>query len=176
MKRIPLISSFILFLALCATVAYWAMQFMQPPPRAIVAPPPVVVTAPELSAAATLLGGGHGTAASNFQLTGIILADHANESVAIISVDGKPAKPLRVNAEILPGISVQEIQRDAVLLSDHGASKRLDLPVNAQGKTNISPAPLAATMPSNIAPALAAPPPSATGSGGGAFTQSNHAF
>ncbi|MGB8516431.1 MAG: hypothetical protein WCD45_00950, partial [Gallionella sp.] len=70
MKKIPLISSFILFLALCATAAYWAMQFMQPPPRAIVAPVTSAPIAAPISAAESLLGGNMQVAtASNFQLT-----------------------------------------------------------------------------------------------------------
>ncbi len=133
MKRPALFTSFMLFIALCASGAYWGMQFFQPPPRAMIAPPSTAIVLPDVSAAAGLLGGRvQAAAASNFQLTGIILADHPAGSLAIIAANGKPARPFRVRAEIQPGVSVQEVQRNYVLLSDHGASKRLDLPVNAK--------------------------------------------
>ncbi len=31
MKRLPLITSFVLFIALCVSAAYWAMQMFNPP-------------------------------------------------------------------------------------------------------------------------------------------------
>ena len=33
MKRLPLITSFVLFIALCVSAAYWAMQLFKPPLR-----------------------------------------------------------------------------------------------------------------------------------------------
>lgn len=129
MKRWPAITSFILFIALCVSAAYWAMQFFKPQPRAMVVPPPATEHAPELSAAAGLLGGSmRGSVTGQFQLTGIILADHPVESIAIIAANGKPARPFRVHAEIQAGVSVQEVQRGYVLLQQNGKLQRLELP------------------------------------------------
>jgi general secretion pathway protein C len=129
MKRWPAITSFILFIALCVSAAYWAMQFFQPPIRSIVAPPAAPQQAPELSAAAGLLGGSvQASAASNFRLTGIIIAGHPSDSIAIIAADGKPARPFRVNAEIKTGVRVQEIQPGYVLLQQNEKVQRLELP------------------------------------------------
>ena len=144
MKRAPLITSFILFIALCASATYWVMQFLQPPPRPMIAPPSAAQSAPDISAAAALLGGkSHATLASNFQLTGIILAGRPTERIAIIAVTGLPALPFRVHAEIQTGISVQEIQRGYVLLSEHGAIKRLDLAESTKSQIKVNPTPLA---------------------------------
>ncbi len=135
MKRAPLITSFILFIALCASAAYWVMQFLQPPPRPMVAPPSDAQSAPDISAAAALLGGkSHATLDSNFQLTGLILAGRPAERIAIIAANGLPAHPFRVHAEIQAGVSVQEIQPGYVLLSDHGAIKRVDLPADQRSR------------------------------------------
>ncbi|MDD4978533.1 MAG: type II secretion system protein N [Gallionella sp.] len=129
MKRTPLFISFVLFIALCASAAYWVLQVIQPKTRPIIAPPSATQSAPDISAAAVLLGGkAHATLANNFKLTGIILAGHPAERIAIIAADGQPALPFRVHAELQKGISVQEIQQGYVLLSDHGAVKRIDLP------------------------------------------------
>ena len=141
MKRYALITSFILFIALCASGTYWGMQFFQPQPRTMIAPPAAAPALPDVSAAAGLLGGRvQAAVASNFQLTGIILADRPAESLAIIAANGKPARPFRVQAEIQPGVSVQEVQRNYVLLSDHGTTKRLDLPLNAKNQPGMNSA------------------------------------
>ena len=89
MKRMPQITSFILFIALCVSAAYWAMQSFNPPLRAVAAPPSVQAI-PSLDAAANLLGG-HATAvvATNFQLTGVVMASNPADSVAILVASGK---------------------------------------------------------------------------------------
>lgn len=133
MNRWPLFFSFVLFIALCVSAAYWAMQWFKPPVRAVAAPPPAAQAAPRLDAAAGLLGGRSSLAvASNFQLTGVVVADNPAESVAILAVDGKPPKSVRTNAEVKPGVTVTEVQRDHVLLSEGGVVKRVELPKDAK--------------------------------------------
>ena len=135
MNRWPLFFSFVLFIALCASAAYWAMQWFKPPLRAVAAPPPTVQMTANLDAAAGLLGGHSSTiVASNFQLTGVVVADNPAESVAILAVDGKPAKSIRTDEEIKPGVTVKEVQRGYVLLSDGGVIKRVELPKDAKRK------------------------------------------
>ena len=131
MKRLPLITSFILFIALCASAAYWAMQYFKPPVRAVAAPIQAERTAPKLDAAAALLGGRPTAAiASNFQLKGVVVSGNPGESVAIMVANGKPPKSVRANHEVMPGITVKEVHRDHVLLSEGGTLKRVDLPAN----------------------------------------------
>jgi len=66
---------------------------------------------------------------SNFNLTGIIVSDPLAESLAIISANGKPARPFRLHAEIQPGVRIQEVQRSYVLLEQNSEIIRLELPV-----------------------------------------------
>ena len=135
MKRLPTITSFILFIALCASAAYWAMQYFKPPQRAVVAPPQPPQPAPRLDAAAGLLGGHTTTAvASNFQLKGVVVASNADESVAILSANGKTAQAIRTNATVIPGVTVKEIHSRYVLLSEGGVIKRVELPPNTKRK------------------------------------------
>jgi general secretion pathway protein C len=159
MKRWPLVASFVLFIALCASLAYWAMQFFKPPVRPVAAPPASVQAPPNIDAAATLFGGKGNTAlASNFQLKGVIMAGNAADSVAIIAADGKPAQAVRANAEVLPGVKITEVNRSYVLLMDNGVEKRVELPEDAKLASGIgSAAPVATTsLPSRPAPAMPA--------------------
>jgi general secretion pathway protein C len=133
MKRMPQITSFVLFIALCVSAAYWAMQLFNPPVRAVAAPPRSEQPMPSLDAATNLLGG-HATAvvANNFQLKGVVMASNPNESVAILVANGKKPQAVRTNAEVVPGVTVTEVQRDHVLLSEGGVIKRVELPKDAK--------------------------------------------
>lgn len=135
MERWPLITSFVLFIILCISAAYWAIQLFKPPARSFAAPPQSAQTAPKLDAAASLFGG-HSSAsvASNFQLKGVVVGSNAADSVAILATNGKPAKAIRANTEVAPGITVKEINQRYVLLSENGVIKRVELPVNAKRK------------------------------------------
>ena len=128
MKRMPLITSFILFIALCMSVAYWAMQLFNPPLRAVAVAPQSNQPAPGLEAAISLLGGHSITVASNFQLKGVVMASNPADSVAVLVANGKKPQAVRTNAEVVPGVTVKEVQRDHVLLSERGVIKRVELP------------------------------------------------
>jgi general secretion pathway protein C len=137
MKRWPVVASFVLFIALCASVTYWAMQLFKPPMRPVAAPPPSVRPPPPIEAAAGLFGGRAASVAvaSNYQLKGVVVSGNAKESVAILSADGKPAQAVRMDAEVAPGVTVKEVHRQYILLSDGGVSKRVELPEEAKGQT-----------------------------------------
>ena len=128
-KRMPVITSFGLFLLLCASVTYWVLEFMKPQQRPVAAMISNAVTAPPLEVAAGLFGGGTATVAmsSNFQLKGVVFAANANESIAIVVADGKPPQSVRVNAEVQPGVTVKEVHARYVLLSERGMTRRVDL-------------------------------------------------
>ena len=139
MKRWPLAATFVLFIALCISAAYWAMQLFKPPLRAVAAPPQAVQSAPRLDAAAALFGGRTTIAvASNFQLKGVVVADNAFESVAILATNGKLAQAIRTNFEVAPGITVKEVHPHYVLLSEGGAVKRVELPENAKARARVN--------------------------------------
>jgi len=138
MKRWPLVATFVLFIAVCVSAAYWAMQLFKPPLRPVVAPPQTVQSAPRLDAAAALFGGRTAIAvASNFQLQGVVVAGNAAESVAILAVGGKPAQAVRINSEVAPGVKVKEVHPRYVLLSEGDVVKRVELPEDAKGRARV---------------------------------------
>jgi general secretion pathway protein C len=136
MKRWPLLTSFVLFIALCVSATYWGMQLYKPPARAVAAPPPPTVQAPpDLRAAVVLFGGRQGpvAVATNYQLRGVVSSGTTGESIAILAADGKPAEAIRANREIQPGVIVKEVHPRYVLLQDNGVIKRVELPDDAKG-------------------------------------------
>ena len=154
MKRLPLITSFILFIALCVSAAYWAMQIIKPPTRAIAAAPQAERPVPTLDAAMGLLGGRSSfTVSSNFQLKGVVVASNPAESVAILAANGKPEQAVRTNHEVMPGVTVQEVQRDHVLLSENGVVKRVELSAEARTQMKVG----VYASPSSSGPTLAKP-------------------
>ena len=136
MKRLPLLLTFTLFIALCMSMAYWGLRFFKPAQRPVIAPSQPVRQEVTLSAAGGLFGGRAVVAvASNYQLRGVVESNNPVDSVAIISADGKPAQAVRVGAEISSGTTVKEVQRQYVLLSEGGVIKRVDLPDIAKNTT-----------------------------------------
>jgi len=132
MKRWPLLAGFLLFVALCVSLAYWALQLLKPAPRAVTAPPPASAPPLDLQAAAGLFGGRASVVvASNYQLKGVVAAGDDHDSVAILSANGKPAQSLRQGAEIAPGTVVKEVHRSYVVVSEGGVPKRVELPETA---------------------------------------------
>jgi general secretion pathway protein C len=149
MKRLPLFISFILFIALCVSLAYWTLQLFKPPLRPIAPTPPPSAPVINLEAAANLFGGqpqASEAVASNIELKGIIAAGRAGDSVAILAANGKPAQAIGIGRELLPGLKVKEIHGDYVLLSEGGAVKRVELPEKPK-ESNTSPPNRAVTAP-----------------------------
>jgi general secretion pathway protein C len=141
MKRLAIITGFFLFIALCVSASYWVMQLFRPPSRLVASTPPTSLPAPEPGAAADLFGGRSSTvAASSFQLKGVVMASNPDESVAIVAVNGKPPRPRKTHEDVVPGVTIKEINRGYVTLSDGGMEKRVNLPpaVKPQGIGNPS--------------------------------------
>lgn len=130
-RHLPEFLSLLLFMLLCACTAYWVMQLDQPSSRAVVALPQTENNQIDLKIASGLFGGrGTVTIASNYQLKGILLANNADDSVAIISADGQPSRAVREGRELLPGTSLKEVHPTYVMLSEGGVLKRVTLPDN----------------------------------------------
>ncbi|GAA4022256.1 type II secretion system protein N [Actimicrobium antarcticum] len=129
MKRLPMIVSFVLFIALCASATYWTLQFMKPQQRPMAPIAQNVRTDTSLELAAGLFGGRAAkvAVASNFLLKGVVVAGNGRESVAILVADGKPPQAIRVDVEVVPGVTVKEVHSQYVLLSEGGVVKRVEL-------------------------------------------------
>lgn len=174
MQRLPLLVSFILFLALCASLAYWALQLGAPVQRPVTAPPQAERRMAPVSAAENLFGG-HALAntMTNMQLRGVIHAGKKSDSEAILVTDNEAPKYVKLDAEVTQGVRVKEIHPRYVVLDDHGVSREVKLqaitpsPAVAAGASQL-PQPGRSDNPSqnppqnppqNPAPAPAAPEP-----------------
>lgn len=125
MKRLPLVAKFILFIALCASLAYWAMLIYKQQSDPV---------APFALETASGLAGGRpagNIVATNFLLKGVIAS--GPDGLAILSVDGKPPQTVGVGMEAAPGVTVKEVNGSYVLLDVDGTIKRVDLLQNANG-------------------------------------------
>ena len=181
MKRLPLLS-LLLFFTLCASLAYWLMQWLAPSPRPVAAPPVAERSMPPLSAAFTLFGGNTQSGATTVQLRGIIHSGRAADSVAIIAVEGKPPRALHMRSEVTPGVELKEIRARTVILSERGSDREVALPEfsalavasQAVADANASPQPAAVqpppSPPASASPQPAQPPQVVQGSAPGATT------
>ncbi len=161
MKRLPLISTVAAVAAVSASLAYWGLQLYKPQQRPIAAPPLQAAAGPQIDSARGLFGGEVAVAAaSSYQLRGVVAAANGRGSVAIIATDAQPAKAFPVGAEVVPGVTVKDVQPRFVLLQEGGVQKRVDLmPVENGAGAALAP-PLPGQAPAQPPAAPNAPPQS----------------
>ena len=158
-----------------ASAAYWVLKWTAGAPAAAVLP-----AAPSLSqttqtdpqVVARLLGGGQkavvaalaDSAASRFKLMGVI-ANPSKRGYALISVDGKPAKPYGVGAQVNEAMVLHSVApRSAALApsADAPVSFTLQLPTPVPGESKAAtatPSASAASASASTAATVSAPAP-----------------
>lgn len=163
-KRMPVVTSFVLFLLLCASITYWVLDFVKPSQRPLAAVMPAAAGDAPLDAASGLFGGSMAKVAmaSNFQLKGVVAAGNTGESIAIVVANGKPPQSARVNTEVQPGVVVKEVHEQYVLLTERGVTRRVDMQELAKNPMQVPPSisqfsPVAVVPPQRIE----TPPPPA---------------
>lgn len=125
--------------------AYWVLKgagtgaSSAAPPVALASAPPL-----EPQALAQALGGGlvlaqaepgAGPAASSRYLLAGVVADRSRGGAALISVDGKPAKPFRIGAAVDDRLVLQSVTgRRAVLAANLNAPAEVTLELPLPGK------------------------------------------
>ena len=135
-----------------ASGVYWALKWSATPTSGANAAPAISRSAPtDPTVVARLLGGAQtavatlaDTAASHFKLMGVVTTG-ASTGYALISVDGKPARPYRVGAAINDSLVLHSLApRSAALApqTDAPASFTLELPALITGSSS-KPAPSA---------------------------------
>lgn len=160
----------LLIALLCAIVAYWAMQLLAP--RAPIAPVEIAADARaslDLALTGRLFGSPKGADAtsqaaesSNIRVIGV--AASALRPTALLSVDGKPAKPFALGDRIDAGTRLVAIKPDAAVIDRNGATVELKAPgrptlsVLTQGVAAATDASRSDPRPTpGAAPALAVP-------------------
>lgn len=124
--------------------AYWALKVPAPVTGNAVAAVQLPVLAPDTGLVARALGGSAvpadapmaaaapAAASTRFALIGVV--DQGGSGVALIGLDGKPAKPVAVGASVGEGWILRQVQgRSATLERDGDAPLRLELPARIKG-------------------------------------------
>ncbi|SOY52591.1 type II secretion system protein N [Cupriavidus taiwanensis] len=158
---LPRLASVALFIALCALVTYWVLTFSAM--RTIPVPKSARVAqteAVETGAVATLFGGSAQAGPSNVQLLGVVAELGGGTSAAIVSIDGGPAKAVRMGADLAPQLRLVEVRQRAVVIERNGVRQEIALPLQAAATRGApraaSPLP---TPPAGAAAPMATPMP-----------------
>jgi general secretion pathway protein C len=197
------LSTLAIWLLAAATAVYWVLKFVPSPtaPANAAVVGGLTTLQPDSSALARGLGGGlvAVTAAANsapvvstidaarFVLTGIVTGQGKQQNLALIAMDGKPARPYKVGAELTDGVVLVSVNRYEAGLgtsADAAPGATLQLPrlfASAGGANQPSfnpssgqmvPAPnvpqyIPPPTPMDVAPAAAANPSAPNGQGVG---------
>jgi general secretion pathway protein C len=127
-------ATFAVWASAAASAVYWGFKLSSP--ASGTAPLPVAgqgTVVPDPSAIARLLGSAPSATAaapapslaSRFSLVGV--AAQGGQGVALIAVDGKPAKPFRVGSQIDEGLVLQSVEARRALLGPPGAAAAVAL-------------------------------------------------
>ncbi|RDK08408.1 type II secretion system protein N [Cupriavidus lacunae] len=162
---LPRLASLVLFIALCALVTYWVLAFSAM--RTIPVPQSARVAqteAVETGAVATLFGGSAQGGPRDVQLLGVVAEIGGGAGAAIVSLDGGPAKAVRIGADLSPQIRLVEVRQRSVVIERNGVRQEIVLPVQAgatRGPPRGPPRAAAAlpTPPSGAAAPMATPVP-----------------
>jgi general secretion pathway protein C len=163
----PRIAALVLSTAAAVSVAYWGLHWKLSP-QPVWAAIAVGTSQPPLDSAAVARALGAAAAApdatalspqaseaSRFVLQGVL--GHAGAGRALIAVDGKPAKPVRVGAVVAEDWVLRLAEGRRVVLTRHGLDIELALPALSAAATTTTTTPATAS-PSSTAASTAAPP------------------
>ena len=128
MKYISQTCSVFLFLLWCASLTYWTLFFTTQPTHKVALSSMNEMPQVVLSDAMSLFGGSSNNE-SRFPLflRGVILSSESGASLAIIGAPGAPQKLIQRGAELMPGITLQEIHANYIILLDHGLRREVPL-------------------------------------------------
>ena len=137
-RWMPRAASFLLWAVAAGCAVFWGLRLAAPASGALVAPVDLgAPVAADPAAVARLLGATNGplaaapvaAVASRFTLVGV-LAGRQNGGAALIAVDGKPARPVRVGGTLEEGLVLQSLSgRKALLGADRGGPTTVTLEI-----------------------------------------------
>ena len=83
-ERVPNMVSFLFFIGIWVSLAFWFQQWLSPPKQAVELLPMAEQKMPPLASAANLFGGSEQSSVlANVQLNGVIRSNSAKESIVI---------------------------------------------------------------------------------------------
>lgn len=167
------LATFFIWLVAAASGVYWALKFVQgtstPANAAVVAPAPG--SGIDTAALAKGLGGGASNSVaaradvvvassinpSRFVLTGVVKGKLGGQSLALIAVDAKPARPYRIGAQVVDGVVLKSVEnRQALLAASLVAPTAVTLDLPKQASVSVGLAQPIAPPP--VVPAFMPPP------------------
>jgi general secretion pathway protein C len=134
MNRVARLCTFVLVLALAASLTAWFLEFSSrrtptEPVRAISTGNPAARTqAADTAPIAALFGARADDEAGDIRLVGVIAQGKSGQGIALLSVDSKPAIALHVGEDIRPGITLAEVRADRVVVNRSGVPQEIRLP------------------------------------------------
>jgi general secretion pathway protein C len=173
------LSAFVIWAAVAASAVFWLLRMLVTPPRAPVQTVAVSTSASLRGDVSRLLGAPPAAApaaaavvdqAGRFRLVGVMApkgdATVSGQGIALIAIDGKPARPYRIGGTVEGDLVLQTVSQRGALIGQRSAepSVRLELPPLPPPSTGTLPAPPAfnAGAAPVVAPPAPAPPPGAT--------------
>ena len=134
------LGTLVLWAAAGASVVYWGLRLSSRPSGVAVPVVAAALAAPDAGALARLLGASPSTAvvkapvaapSSRFALQGVLSGRTSGGGAALIAMDGKPARPYRIGAQVDAGLVLQSLgPRQAALGAtvDGPTTVRLEMP------------------------------------------------
>ena len=130
--RIPRLAAIALAVVLVASVVNWVLTFTSgrvpvEPVRQLPANETEVRPAGADTAAIARLFGASGDAPTNIRALGVMAEGSTGRGIALIGIEGKPARAVRAGEAIVPGIILAEVRRDGVVVNRSGALQQIRL-------------------------------------------------
>lgn len=134
MSRAVHLCTFLLVLALAASITGWMLEFSarrtpSEPVRPISTGNSAARTqAADIAPIAGLFGARPGDEAGDIRLVGVIALGKSGKGIALLSVDSQPAVALRAGEDIRPGTTLAEVRADRVVVDRSGVPQEIRLP------------------------------------------------
>jgi len=130
--RIPRLAGLALAVVLVASITNWVLTFTSgrvpsEPVRTLPANETEVGTRGVDTAPIARLFGASGDAPTNIRALGVMAEGSTGRGIALIGIEGKPARAVRAGESIAPGIVLAEVRRDGVVLNRSGALQQIRL-------------------------------------------------
>jgi general secretion pathway protein C len=146
MHRAPAAAALVLGIAVAVAATSWtltlsARRVPPEPVQAIVVGNLASLTQPhDTTPLARLFGAPLEAAGANIRLLGVIGVGTQGRGIALLSVDGRPARAERAGKSIAPGLTLVEVRPDRVIVNRAGAMQEVRLPPKSTAAT-AAPAP-----------------------------------
>ncbi len=128
----PRLTTVFLSIFLVASVTDWLLTFTarrtpSEPVRVLPANETEIRARSVDTAAVARLFGASAETATNIRALGVMAEGSTGRGIALIGVEGKPARAVRAGEAIAPGVILAEVRRDGVVVNRSGAMQQIRL-------------------------------------------------